>query len=424
MTRAKIMSGAAVLSAGQALGQALALGRSAIIARALSPDDVGIAAILTLVFSLGEMATYLATDVILVQSPRGDAPAMQRTVHALRLGRGVMLGLATALLAWPLTHALHIPQAAGAMLWMSLTPVLGGLLHADTDRLQRELRYSQEMWTEVISQLLTALLAWPVARACGDFSAVVWLMLIKYGSASLLSHALARRPYRVGWDADHAREIARFGWPLLSNGAIMFAVSYGDQAIIAAGYKAHEVGAYALAALLASAPTLIFSKVFASLALPVLARTARDPRRFFRFYRLGTGILALISSAIALGFCLLGPWLITTIFGAHHARSGELVGCLGLAHAVRLLRSAPNTAAIALGNTRLPLLANVLRGAVLLLALGAAAVRADIGWIAACALAGETLALALSVVRLRTIGSALPRDERPPAGVPPEAICA
>ena len=398
--RRRMLQGAAVVSAGQALGQGLSFVRNIIVARLISPEDFGIAATFALTVSLLEMLSDVAPDKLLIQAPDGDDARLQATAQCWQFVRGLGSALLIAALAWPVSRLFGVPQAQWAFYWLALVPLLRGLVHLDIKRLQRSMRFVPQLWTDVGSQALITVAAWPLAHWTRSYTAVLWLVLAQSAALALLSHLLAERPYRWNADGRLMRRLLDFGWPLLVNGLLMFGIVQGDRLIVGTAYSIRDLGVYSAAVALATAPAALLNAVVSSVMLPVLAGVQFDRPRFQQRYVLCAELFALLAGLLAVLYVCTGARLLVSLFGPGYAAGGALVVVLGVAQSIRLVRVGPTVAALALGDTRNCMWANVGRLGGVAGAVGLALHRAALGWIPVAALAGELLALVCSLARL------------------------
>lgn len=406
--RRKIASGAVTLTAGRGVGQAAAFLRNVVIARAIGPADLGIAATFGMTLSFLEQLSTIAVDRLLVQAPDGDEPAFQGAAHLSQAIRGALLSLVLFALAWPLARVFGNPEALPAYHALALVPLLRGFIHLDTKRYQREYRFGADVIVDVVPNLVTALAAWPIARLLGDYHAVLVVVLLTTGLQVAMSHTLAERPYRWAMDREHARKIFAFGWPLMINGMLLFCIMEGDQFVIASGesvfgnpFSKADLGSYSVAAGVALAPGVIVTSASAVM-FPAMSKAQNDRETFSRRYDLMIEAIALVSALFAAFFVAQGALLIDLFYGSKYALAGVLIAWLGVGQTFRFLRIAPALAAMATGDTRCMMYTNLVRWLGFAGAVVAAALGADIVVIAASAAGGEVLSLFAAYLWLRT----------------------
>ena len=113
-------------------------------------------------------------------------------------------------------------------------------MHLDAACQQRDMRFGASVWLDTVPQVVTTLAA-PLAKWLGDYQVMLYVVIGQVVMMTLVSHLVAERPYRWAWDRVIIGRMLRFGWPLLINGLLMFAIFQGDKAIVGRGV--HDGGA-------------------------------------------------------------------------------------------------------------------------------------------------------------------------------------
>jgi O-antigen/teichoic acid export membrane protein len=404
-SRRQFIRGGAYLAGGQIVAQSLSFARSVIVARLLSKEDFGIAAIFLSVQAFLNLISDLNVGTLLIQHKNGDDECMQAVAHAFSAGRGIVCGFILLLCAGPISGMFAAPEAFSAFLALSFLPVMRGLMHLDPIRVQRELRFGPSTIVETSSQLIATCVAGPLALWIRDYHAILWILIIQNAAALLLSHRLSETRYRWRYSETHAATMLKFGWPLLLNGVLLFCIAEGDRVVLGAkslfpAYSKRELATFAIALSVTTAPSLLVGKVISVLFLPSLAREQDDDTRFnsrFAYTMQGT---ALLGGMLFVGFLSIGARTVTTIYGEKYADVGPLLGWLAAAQSVRLLRVGINTAALAKGDSANALVGNIGRCTGVALAVFAATKGLSLRWIAIAAVVGEVVGLFAVIIRL------------------------
>lgn len=401
--RARVLKGTLSLAAGRSLGDVCSLARNIIVARMLTPADVGIGATFWITVALLQMISDLASDRLLVQAKDGDEPRFQATVHLWEFGRGLINSILLFAAAWPVAHLFKAPEALWAFQCVALVPLLRGLSHLDITRFHRRLHYRPQVTIELSAQIAALALAYPLCRWLGDYSAVLAIALLQGLIQTIGSHVAAERSYRWAWSGAHLRRMFAFGWPLLANGLLLFAIMQGDHLIVGTAFSTHELGLYAMAFALATAPFMLVGSVLNPVALPLLSAVQDQPAAFERRVRLCNGAFALAAGVAGIPLLVSAPWLLRVLYGAEYGQASGVFAWLVVARMVWLLRHTPTTAAMARSDTKNALAANVFRVSGVVLAILAAALSYSLAAIALAAVIGEFCALLASTIRLRRL---------------------
>jgi len=396
-----VLRGAAVMFAGQVFGQAASFARNLIVARMISAADFGIAATFAVTMSLLEMLGDLAVDKLLVQAKDGDDPLVQDTAQFVQFVRGVVGGAALFVLADVVAAVFGLPDVRWAFRTLAVVPVVNGLAHLDVRRMQRDMRFLPCAAVDALPQLAATIAAWPLAAWLGDWRVVLWCSLLQAALSAALSHVLAERRY--GWSRDRAvaRRIVAFGWPLVVNAVLMFAIFQGDRIVVGTSYPLADLGAYSLAFSITFVPTSVLARVATAVFLPLLSRVQDDPAQLRRRAAACAHSVALATALVAVPLVAAGGPLIVALFGAKYERAASVMPWLAAMQGVRMLRVAPVLVSLARADTVNSMLSNVWRSCALPAMAFAAWRHVDLEWIAAAGLGGEVVAFLYSVGRLR-----------------------
>ena len=384
------------------IGAAASFARNIIVARLISVEDFGIAALLALSMSFVEMVSNLAIDRLLVQARDGDSERMQSTGQAFQAARGIGSAVVLFFAAGYIAEFFNIGHAVWAFQVLAAVPAIRGFIHLDAVRYQREMKFGASAWIEVVPQLAALGLAIPFGIWLGDYRVMLWVIVLQVVLQVATSHILATRKYMWAWDREIMRRMISFGWPLMVNGLLMFVIFQGDKAIVGAAFTMKELGWYSAAFMLTLAPSMIVTNVLRSLLLPLLSRVQNDQQAFRKRYVLTLQTCLLSGLGLAVGLAVAGPGLLLLLYGDRYAEGAAVVSLLALMQGVRTAKVGPMIAAMSIGRTSNPMYANLARAGTLLLAVIAVVNGGGVMWVVFAGLVGEVLSFSVSLALLRS----------------------
>jgi len=407
----RFLKGASVLTASQSVVAVCSLLRNVIVARLISVEDFGIAIMFSLVAAALEMTSNLALDRILVQDDDGHSDAMLASSHAMQFVRGLIGGVILFLLAAPISHLFNVPDVVWAFQTLALLPVLRGLVHWDNVVHQRNLDFRATAIVNALPPAVCVVIAYFGSLWLRDYRAMLLVVLSQAVLMILVSHLLARRPYRWSFRRDLARKKFNFGWPLLVNGLLMFGIFNGDRALVGALFDTATLGWYGAAFALVLVPGMMFAKVCGTLLMPGLSRAKHDPESFRRQCGLALALCFGCAAFITVFFAIGGKSLLLLAFGERYSRGNDLLMLLALGQAIRIARVSPSMISNSQARTTNAMYSNLVRIIGLPLAVVLALLGFGIEWVAVAAIFGELLAMAVSF-RLLDVGAFRPRFMR------------
>ena len=338
--------------------------RNLLVARLIGVSDYGIASTFLLSMSIVEMMSALGIQQQLILRKDGDDADLQAALQAVQALRAVLNAVALALLAAPIAAFLGVPQVTWAYRLLALMPLFNGLQHLDTIRQARRMVYLPGIIINVLPVALSVLCVWPLAILTGDYRVLLFAMLIQGAAALVGSHLLAARPYRLRFDPVVMRESLKFGWPLMLDGLVLFAVFNGEKLIIGHQLGMASLALFAMGFTLTLTPTLMLGNTAANFFLPQLS-AARDRERFVHLAAATLQLHFLFGGITLLAVMLFGPPFVHLVLGAKYAGLPPLLVWLAILQGLRVLKGGSSIVALARGQTGNALVSNLIRVALL-----------------------------------------------------------
>lgn len=353
--------GAMFLTAGNLATAIMILARNILIARLISVEDFGIASTFALAVTLIETGTNIALDRLVVQHERGGQRRFLAALHTVQIIRGAIGALVILLMAPAFAWLMGVPDLAWAYQLLALVPLIRCLAHLDMFRAQRAMSFVRHQCAMLTSNLCALAAAWPLAIWLGDYRIMLFAVMIQQAIYVAVSHLMASSPFRVRWEREDARHSLVFGVPLLLNGLIMFATLNGDQMLVGSFLGMETLGWFAVAYALTLVPATILANTLQSLLLPGLSRLREDPSGFAAQARNTLAVCFALACLFGVAMVSIGPIAIELLFGPRYADAAVVLPWLAVVQALRVAKAGPAIVAIAKGQTRDPLIANLPR---------------------------------------------------------------
>lgn len=400
---------AALILSGNALSSIFLLARNLIVARLIPIEDYGIAATFAIAMAVVEMMSALGLQQQIVQAREGDDPRFQAALQGFQVLRGVVAGVVLAYLAGPIANFMGVPQAAWAYRVIALVPVLNALVHFDIYRLNRQMVFLPMMLTRALPALISALSLWPLSMGFGDYRVMLYAMIVQAVLTVIASHLLARQPYRLLLDRAIMAGSLRYGWPILVNGALLFAIYNGDKVIVGHELGMATLAIFAMGFTLTNTPLFVLERTTQSFFLPQLSSLINQGESgWVRYQAVAIAVVQLrISFGIAmiLGVALFGTIFVDVLLGSKYAALIDLLPWLGIMQATRSIKDATSVMCLAQAQTENSMYASLPRVFALLPAYYAAVRTGDIVLVMKILIVAEmtgfTLTLWLTKYRLR-----------------------
>lgn len=357
---AMIRSGMIVLFAN-CVDVGAVLVRNIILARLLPVEEFGLAATFAILMTMIEAFQNVGLNRLVVQDARAAQPGFIASLHGAQIAVSLAAALLIALCAFPFATLMGTRALTPAYLMMAIVPAINAFVNLETFRVQREGRFGPQVLRSLLTQPIGILAVLPGYWWLGDHRAALVAIVAQQAAAVILSHVSVGRPFHIAFDRLIWRRVVAFGWPLIANGLLMFLILNGDRLVVLHRFGPAALGWFSAAVMLTLTPANLVAKSLQTITLPALARAQGDPRDLRQIYEASVSAAALIAVAMALSTLLLGPLILGTLFGAKFLPASAFLTALVCMNGLRLFRSVPAIAAMARGDTRDPLYANMVR---------------------------------------------------------------
>ena len=389
---------ALLLLAGNAFGSLMLLARNLIVARLVSVEDYGIAATFAISMAIVEMMTTLGLHQMIVQDSKGNDPELQAGLQGFHLLRAIFSGLVLFFLAGPIAQFMGIPEITWAYEMLAVIPVMNGLVHFDIYRMQRQMNYLPSILCNSVPALLSVLMIWPLSNIFGDYRLMLFSVILQGVMINVASHIMAVRPYRLSLDTAIMERAFRFGWPLLINNILLFAVFQGDKMIVGRELGLAALAIFTMGFTLTLSPTLVAAQSAQSFFLPQLSANKANPGRFSHL-SLAVFQTSLVSGLlVVLIVAFIGKPVVFFLLGEKYIDLLQYLTWLAILQSLRVLKTGSSVVALALGKTSNAMIANFCRAASLGVSWYVAAHGGDLYAIIWIAIAGEVTGYVVSLI--------------------------
>ncbi len=361
----RVLRGSALTAGSYAITQALRLASNLILARLLFPEAFGLMALVS-VFLVGlAMFSDVGIGPAISQSARGDEPDFLDTAWTVQVLRGVLLWLATCLLAWPAAHLYDAPELMQLLPVAGLTLLIGSFNTTRIDTANRHLLLGRLTALDLIAQVIGILAMVGLAFLLRSVWALVIGALIGTVAKLVLTHfGLPGHRNRFRWEPSAGRELVHFGkWIFLST-ACGFLLSQGDKAILGAYLTLDDLGIYNIGYFLASFPVLLGGAVTGRILIPIYRNhpPADSAANAARMRRLRFGLTGVMLTLLAL-MGVIGQPLVVLMYDDRYLHAGVIVVAIACVQLPQVIGMTYDQSALAAGDSRNYFLVMALRAA-------------------------------------------------------------
>ena len=398
--RTSVTTGALLTVAMRWADRAVGFVSVLLLARLLTPADIGIIAMASLVIGLADMLLDLGVHVPLIRNPRATQ-AHYDTAWTLRL---IQTGLATALLVWAAPHAADYfgdPRVQPVLQILAFSLVLGGFENIGVIAFHKEMQFGAEFRFRLIRRLtgfaVTISAAWLLRS--------YWALVLGTLTGAVLGVTLSylMHPMRPRFGLSKLGEILAISQWMLVRGIGEYLHQNLHRILVGRWASAATLGAYTLANEIASMPSTELLAPMNRALFPAMAKAQADPSELQRLFLLALGVQAMVAIPAALGLALVAAQAVPLLLGDKWLEAIPLLQLLALVGVAQALTAAGSYVMLVLG--KMVHAALVFWGQVLLFVLLILLVLpgAEAATIAALRLAAALASIALSLWLLRQV---------------------
>ncbi len=352
----EVPSGRAVIAGGLWVGagfvgqQGIAVLRTLVLARLLTPEDFGLVGVVTLTLFAGWMLTEWSLESALIQ--RADLPArFVHTAWTLQMLRGVGLFLLLQLVSPWVAGVFGRPDAEPLLRVGAVSFLLAVVPMVPSALLLRELRFRQRVLLDVTRETVGTLSAVALALWLGS----AWALLVGLlaGQAVAAAQVWSLHGFRPGWMVDRAAALDywEFGRHLYVGGLLGYLVTRGDDITVGKLRGVAELGQYQVAFGIAETLTRGLGEVISKAVFPAYARlTAQGPVLADAFARVWS-VLLLVLLPISVGLMLFPEEILLGVLGGQWRPAVAPFAVLVVAESLRALAAACGILVLAGGRT-------------------------------------------------------------------------
>lgn len=374
--RSKAIRGSLWTVGSYGFSQVLRLANNLILAYLLFPEAFGLMALVNVFLQGLQMFSDVGIGPSIIQNPKGNQPAFLCTAWTIQILRGIVLWIATWMLAAPVAgfYAASDPAARQLAVLLpvaGLTALIGGFTSTGVFVLNREVRMAKVAGMELIPQLfsLVTMIVWAWIHP------TVWALVGGGVAFSIIRLVLSHlwnpgRPDRMGWDREAAGELVRFGrWVFLSTVVTFFAINL-DRILLGKLLTLEELGLYSIGMALAQVAIQVAVRLSSLVIFPLLSRRQDDPAGLVRACLKARVPVLWASGAVCTAFALGARWFFEVLYDPRYADAGMIGRWLALYCWIQVLVASMDRIPLALGKPRILLVTNLIVTSLVLVGIG------------------------------------------------------
>jgi O-antigen/teichoic acid export membrane protein len=304
-----------ILSIAPVIEFASRFGRTALLSRLLLPNEFGTVVAMSVVIGTVALVSDMAIYKFVMIKPN-DERALAAG-HILTLARGFLLAVGVFFSAPVIAGSFGVPQFTAGFAFLAFIPLIQSFSHLGVRQVEGNYDYTPETRASLACQLAAFAVVVPAAYILNDHRAIIVSLLTECIVYAIVSHMVARTPYRIVSDRKTIYALLSFGIPVMFNGVGLAMVSQLDRAFIGSWFDVSTLALYAVILSMTTVPISLIDRIFGKMALSYLVSKARDS--FAESYLILVFVFSVVGTAYSLFMAISLDVLTPLIFGSHFA---------------------------------------------------------------------------------------------------------
>lgn len=334
--RKDIIKGFSWLGSFRLITRALSFLRTALIARLLTPSQVGIFGIATIVLAFVEILTETGINIFLTQK-KDDIDKYISSAWMISIFRGLIISIVIFLASGTITYFYDLKGYEALFQFIAFVPLIRGFINPSVVKFTKELSFHKEfyyrttlfLFESAMTILFVYLFPSPMSLAWGLIVGALFEVFYSFGFARPLPH--------VSLNGEYVREVLGKGKWLTATGIFNYLYHNGDDLIVGKILGTTSLGLYEMAYKISMLPISEGSDVIGRVMFPVYVKMNHDIQRLQRAYL--KSVLMITAFAIPLGiiFMLFPKEIIHIILGDQWVGAAEVLRYLALFGVLRAI---------------------------------------------------------------------------------------
>ena len=313
----------------------LALVRTAILARLLSPEEFGFFGIAAITLGFLEMLLETGINIFLIQEDEKKISTYIDTAWIVSIVRGTLIAL-TLLLAAPwVANFFQVPSSLNLLRLIAIVPFIRGLINPAVIYFQKLLKFKPEFWFRISLTLVDAMVAITVVLITRSVAGIIWGLIASAVVEVVLSHIIFPQRPTLSFNFSRLKRIISRGKWITVSSLFNFLSKQGVDGVVGKLIGPAQMGLFQLSQRVASEPASEVTDVFGKVTFPVYVRIAKDAKRVRKAYQRNLATVLALVTPLILVVILFPTFLIKLFLGSQWLKAAPLITPLAIYALVR-----------------------------------------------------------------------------------------
>jgi O-antigen/teichoic acid export membrane protein len=328
------VSGAYWTSALRMSLRALSFVRTVILARLLTPFQLGVYGVASLSLALLEILTETGINIFLIQEKNLEEHI--HTAWIVSIARGLIIASILVLASQPVSVFFHSPDSRYLILLISLVAAIRGFINPAVVTFQKNLNFRQEFKFRSVLFAIEAATTVTFAVFTRSSASLIYGLMVSSICEVAFSLIYIRPTPKFIFESARLKNVLHRGKWITLGGIFEYLYKNLDNIVVGRILGVGPLGLYDTAYKISSLPITEFSDVFAKVTLPIYAQIKSDKTRLRRAFTSSILTLSVLVVPLCLIF-LVFPQIIVIVLGPNWSPAIPALRLLSICGAIRAI---------------------------------------------------------------------------------------
>jgi O-antigen/teichoic acid export membrane protein len=309
-----VIKGFSWLAAFRVITRALSFVRTAIIARLLTPSQVGVFAIATIVLSLMEIVTETGINIFLTQK-KDDIDRYISTAWVTSIARGIIISVVIFISAPFVAAFFNVSEVVDILRLVSLVPLIRAFINPSVVKFLKDLTFHKEFTYRLIIFMVETFVTLLLVYLDPSPINLVWGLIFGAAFEVVLSFYMATPLPGFVFEKTLLREVFGRGKWLTLTGIFNYLYHSGDDLVVGKLLGTASLGMYDMAYKISMLPITEGSDVIGKVMFPVLVKMSHDKKRLMNAYLKSVAMISALVIPMCAVFIFFPEPIIRVILG-------------------------------------------------------------------------------------------------------------
>lgn len=324
------------LTAFRVVTRAVSLGKTAVVARFLSPSQFGLFGIATILLSFVEVMTETGVNVFLVQQKK-DIDEYLDSAWIVSIIRGTIIAVVMFVSAPFVAGFFNAPDATTLLYAMSLVPFLRGFINPAVVIFQKELKFKTEFFFRTFVLFIEILVTFVLLFLNPAPISLIWGLVAGVITEVTLSYVVFKQHPRLRFNTGYLKKLFNHGKWITGASIFNYGFERGDDIVVGRLLGTQSLGIYDMAYRFSMLPITEVAEIINKVTFPVYVKISDDYKRLKRAYVRTISVISLLVITFGLILFIFPEQIIRIVLGEQWLEAVEVLRVLAVLGVIRAI---------------------------------------------------------------------------------------